>query len=167
MLEQFDTKEELLEKDFVEPIFIDDRVEKKQCKKCLLSLPFSKFYLRKDTDEESNDKYRSHCKKCCNQKMKEIRKEIKKDANYNKKTCKDCETVLTFDLFYKKEDETLYENCIKCFNAKNNLSDNIKQCNNCKKIQDPTHFHHHSNGLLRSICKICRNKSIVKQRKTT
>jgi hypothetical protein len=41
--------------------------------------------------------------------MKKIRKEIKKDANYNKKTCKECETVLTFDLFYKKEDETLYD----------------------------------------------------------
>jgi len=169
LLEKFDTKEELLsvqeEKDFVEPIFINDRVEKKQCKKCLLSLPFSKFYLRKDTDEESNDKYRSHCKKCCNQKMKEIRKEIKKDANYNKKTCKDCERVLTFDLFYKKEDETLHENCIKCFNAKNNLSDNIKQCNTCKKIKETTYFQHHSKGILRSNCKVCRNKSIVEQRK--
>ena len=138
---------------------------KKECTKCKLTLPFTRFYLRNENEKENQDKYRSQCKKCIHNHIKEIRQKVKHDANYNKKTCIDCNNALDIDLFYKKSDQTLFENCITCFKKKRELSENIKQCSECNEFKESMHFHNHSNGILRSQCKTCRNKSIVEERK--
>jgi len=181
-LEQFDTRDETIEEKKEEKPIIEveeiketnkDEIKeekvktKKECTKCLLTLPFSKFYLRNDVIKDDNplNKYRSHCKKCIDKHNKELREKIRHDANYNKKTCIDCNTVLDIDMFFKKSDNTLFENCITCFKQKKELSENIKQCSECNEFKESIHFHNHSNGILRSQCKTCRNKSIVEERK--
>jgi len=184
-LEQFDTRDETIEEKKEEEPIIEEEIKektkeeikeeikeekvktKKECTKCLLTLPFSKFYLRNDVIKDDNplNKYRSHCKKCIDKHNKELREKIRHDANYNKKTCIDCNTVLDIDMFFKKSDNTLFENCITCFKQKKELPQNTKQCSECNEFKESIYFHNHSNGILRSQCKTCRNKSIVEERK--
>ena len=184
-LEQFDTRdkdtvdekvEEKIDEEIIEEKPSETPIQttieqpiptKKECTKCKLTLPLTRFYLRNENEneKEKEDKYRSQCKKCIHNHIKEIREKVKHDANYNKKTCIDCNNALDIDLFYKKSDQTLFENCITCFKKKRELSENIKQCSECNEFKESMHFHNHSNGILRSQCKTCRNKSIVEERK--
>ena len=178
-------KEEDNEQNFEEIstlVFIDSPTKK--CCECLQTISLSKFFLRKDkksedkTDPNDPSIYRSRCKKCTHKDTVERRQKVKENSNYNKKVCVDCDSVFELNMFYKKNDDSLYDNCISCYNKKNNLTDTIRQCISCKKMLDPTNFHVHTKNIvkkendeieqkvsLRNICKTCRNTTIVENRK--
>jgi prophage antirepressor-like protein len=163
-------------------VFIDSPTKK--CCECLQTISLSKFFLRKDkksedkTDPNDPSIYRSRCKKCTHKDTVERRQKVKENSNYNKKVCVDCDCVFELNMFYKKNDDSLHDNCISCYNKKNDLTDTIRQCISCKKMLDPTNFHVHTKNIvkkendeieqkvsLRNICKTCRNTRIVENRK--
>ena len=176
LLEKFDTVEKEKAPEFATLVFIDNtRTDKKKCTKCLLSLPLYEYYIRENIKDEDFDlnneedkekyisvKYRSHCKKCCNKTSIELRENIKRHPNYNKKECVKCENLFNLEFFYKNEDETLHDDCNECYKSENNL-ENVKQCIECKSIIDTNNFHKHSDNKLRSECKDCRNKKFKLQ----
>lgn len=181
LLEQFDTDEKIKpEPQQPEPDQTDKNI--KQCSKCLETISITKFYLRKNIKDKKNEnkkieesdpepnldpsRYRSHCKKCCNSDTKELRKNIRQDENHNKNSCMSCETFLPLNLFYRHEDDTLYEQCITCYKEKENLPDAIKQCTACKELLEPIDFHVHSTDFVRSVCKQCRNDTIREKQAT-
>ena len=160
-------------------MFIDDhRTDKKKCTKCLLLLPLYDYYLDKHVDEkdfnldneDENEKYkelkyRSQCKKCYNEEIKIFRDKVREDPNYNRKECKDCDTLLKYDMFYKNEDGIIFDNCKECYKIENNLVE-CKQCNLCKKILDFSKFQKdlaHRDGM-RSQCRDCRNEKAKNNR---
>ena len=178
--------EEEIEEEEIKPIIIVDQApklifvdrnttEKKKCTKCLLLQPLYDFYYRdknineKDFNMEieeekkdyKNQKYRSNCKKCCN----EINKKMKNELNQNihKIKCNKCENILDNCMYYKNMDESFYDNCIKCHNESIEV-DNVKQCIDCKEIFNLSNFHKHSANKLRNQCKPCRNKKLNVQR---
>ena len=178
LLNKYDTREPEPEP-VPELIFIDNnRTEKKKCSKCLLALPLRNFYLRnadiKEDDYDLNDeeecekyknlKYRSRCKKCHNDDAKELKDKIRKNENYNKKECVDCKKIFEFSNFFKNDTGALDNQCKNCYNEKNNISENAKQCSVCNLILTTDNFsiHTKSTGALRSECKNCRNAKKVK-----
>jgi prophage antirepressor-like protein len=158
-------------------IFIDDKdgLERKKCGTCLLNLPLqTRFYLRKDKpdkDKPAKDKnlddpsiYRSDCKACCLVKIKELRKKLKTDPTHNKKTCTSCNELLALDLFFKKTDNSLYEDCISCYTKKSDLEETTRQCTECKDLLSISDFHAHTQDVVRNVCKSCRNRRVRDKR---
>ena len=153
-------------------IFIDDKdgLERKKCGTCLLNLPLqTRFYLRKDKpakDKNLDDPsiYRSDCKACCLVKIKELRKKLKTDPTHNKKTCTSCNELLALDLFFKKTDNSLYEDCISCYTKKSDLEETTRQCTECKDLLSISDFHAHTQDVVRNVCKSCRNRRVRDKR---
>jgi|688.fasta_scaffold349223_2 prophage antirepressor-like protein len=140
----------------------------KKCGTCLIELPLkTRFYLRKDKPEKNNDDpsvYRSDCKACCLIKIQKLRKILKTDPMHNKKTCTSCNELCTLDLFFKKENDSLYDECIPCYTKKNSIEETTRQCINCKKLLAISEFHLHTKEFTRNICKSCRNRRIREKR---
>ena len=140
----------------------------KKCGTCLIELPLkTRFYLRKDKSEKNIDDpyvYRSDCKACCLIKIQKLRKILKTDPMHNKKTCTSCNELYTLDLFFKKTDESLYDECISCYTKKNRIEETTRQCTNCKKLLEISEFHLHTKDVIRNICKPCRNRRIREKR---
>ena len=173
IMEKFDThKEDEDKEETAHLIFIDDNdgLIRKKCGTCLLNLSLqTRFYLRKDKPEKDMDLddpsvYRSDCKACCLVKIKELRKKLKTDPTHNKKTCTSCNELLALDLFFKKEDESLCDECISCYTKKNSIEETTRQCTNCKKLLAISEFHLHTKEVIRNICKLCRNRRIREKR---
>jgi hypothetical protein len=167
-----DKESEESEEETANLIFIDDKdgLIRKKCGTCLLNLPLqTRFYLRKGKPDKDKDKddpsvYRSDCKTCCLVKIKELRKKLKTDPTHNKKTCASCNELLALDLFFKKEDESLYKECISCYTKKNDLEETTRQCTECKNLLLISDFHVHTQDVVRNICKSCRNTRIRDKR---
>jgi prophage antirepressor-like protein len=141
----------------------------KKCGTCLLDLPLkTRFYLHnaKNKDLDDPSVYRSDCKACCLLKIKELRKKLKTDPTHNKKTCTSCNELLALDLFYKKRDNSLYDDCISCYTKKNGLDDTTRQCTECKDLLSISDFHAHTKEVIRNVCKSCRNRSVRDKRYT-
>ena len=113
---------------------------------------------------EDQSVYRSDCKACCLIKIKKLRKKLKTDPMHNKKTCTSCNELCTFDLFFKKENESLYDECISCYIKKNSIEETTRQCTNCKKLLAISEFHLHTKEIIRNICKSCRNRRVREKR---
>lgn len=181
IMEKFDTHKEEEKEDEKEEtahlIFIDDNdgLIRKKCGTCLLNLPLkTRFYPRKDKPEKDMENkdlddpsvYRSDCKACCLVKIKELRKKLKTDPTHNKKTCTSCNELLALDLFYKKRDNSLYDDCISCYTKKNGLDDTTRQCTECKDLLSISDFHAHTKEVIRNVCKSCRNRKVRDKRYT-
>jgi len=181
IMEKFDTHKEEEKEDEKEEtahlIFIDDNdgLIRKKCGTCLLNLPLkTRFYPRKDKPEKDKENkdlddpsvYRSDCKACCLVKIKELRKKLKTDPTHNKKTCTSCNELLALDLFYKKRDNSLYDDCISCYTKKNGLDDTTRQCTECKDLLSISDFHAHTKEVIRNVCKSCRNRKVRDKRYT-
>lgn len=137
----------------------------KKCGTCLLDLPLkTRFYLRNANNKNDPSVYRSDCKACCLAKIKQFRKILKTDPTHNKKTCTSCNELLALDLFFKKEDESLYDDCISCYTKKNGLEETTRQCTECKNLLSISNFHVHTQDVVRNICKPCRNMRIRDKR---
>lgn len=139
----------------------------KKCGTCLLDLPLkTRFYATNKEDKDLDDPsvYRSDCKACCLVKIKELRKKLKTDPTHNKKTCVSCNKLLALDLFYKKRDNSLYEECISCYTKKSGLEETTRQCTECKDLLSISDFHAHTQDVVRNVCKSCRNRSVRDKR---
>ncbi len=156
-----------------------DKAPKKKCSKCKLVSTLRNFYLRINSDpagydeaKEYTDKalvelksrYRSQCKKCCNDKGKALKAKLKASPNFGKTECETCSQLLEDALFYKaKPGEEKIKQCMECYNSSNDLVD-TKQCDTCFAIKSMTEFHKHSGEQLRPKCKDCRNSDFRTKR---
>lgn len=139
----------------------------KKCGTCLLNLPLkTRFYAKNKEDKDKDDPsvYRSDCKACCLVKIKELRKKLKTDPTHNKKTCASCNELLALDLFFKKKDNSLYDDCILCYTKKNRLDETTRQCTECKDLLPISDFHAHTQDVVRNVCKSCRNRRVRDKR---
>jgi prophage antirepressor-like protein len=160
----------------------DVQIDKKVCTRCLKYLNIYEFYLKdsnynpdlpknitefNDKQEFYNKKYRSHCKTCHSKDEKEIRKKVKENPNFSKKECDECKILLSFDLYYKDDDNNLYSTCIDCYKNKHVLEKNVKQCNNCKELKSFDKFQQDSTKKdgFHTQCKDCRNQKAKEYRK--
>ena len=160
----------------------DVHIDKKVCTRCLKYLNIYEFYLKdsnynpdlpanitefNEKQEFYNKKYRSHCKTCHSKDEKEIRKKVKENPNFSKKECEECKILLSFDLYYKDDDNNLYSTCIDCYKNKHVLEKNVKQCNNCKELKSFDKFQQDSTKKdgFHTQCKDCRNKKAKEYRK--
>jgi very-short-patch-repair endonuclease len=157
---------------------------KKKCIKCEVNMSVRKFYLRanmtgyvlpqpadgnKYTETEITEiqsKYRGTCRKCCNKRNKEKKKELNLQPFLNNSECKSCNNMYKNELFFiNKDDKSILDECIECYLKNNNLPDS-KQCVNCLEILPHNDYHIHTKGVsTRKICKTCRNKSLLGTRK--
>jgi hypothetical protein len=97
-------------------------------------------------------------------KIKELRKKLKTDPTHNKKTCTSCNELLALDLFFKKTDNSLYEDCISCYTKKSDLEETTRQCTECKDLLSISDFHAHTQDVVRNVCKSCRNRRVRDKR---
>jgi very-short-patch-repair endonuclease len=157
---------------------------KKKCIKCEVNMSVRKFYLRanmtgyvlpqpadgnKYTETEITEiqsKYRGTCRKCCNKRNKEKKKELNTQPFLTNSECKSCNNMYKNELFFiNKDDKSILDECIECYLKNNNLPDS-KQCINCLEILPHNDYHIHTKGVsTRKICKTCRNKSLLGTRK--
>jgi very-short-patch-repair endonuclease len=157
---------------------------KKKCIKCEVNMSVRKFYLRanmtgyvlpqpadgnKYTEAEIIDiqsKYRGTCRKCCNKRNKEKKKELNTQPFLTNSECKSCNNMYKNELFFiNKDDKSILDECIECYLKNNNLPDS-KQCVNCLEILPHNYYHIHTKGVsTRKICKTCRNKNLLGTRK--
>lgn len=125
-----------------------NKIEEKQCSKCKKLLPLTEFYSR------GNGKYRSECKECHKNYVKDKYQERKQKVNEIKSQCEcqKCGETRTYVLDFHHIDPSIKDMSIARMTSNNNHMDKIEEeiakcivlCANCHR---EFHFLQEKDGI--------------------
>jgi hypothetical protein len=105
-----------------------------------------------DKKSANNDGLESYCKTCRKEDRDKIRNEQREqNKNKNKKQCLQCQEFLKSNMFFKNEQQELYDLCMNCYTPSS------LQCNKCLEVKTKSCFSLDSTKKTgyRTLCKSC------------